>query len=223
MLRSGWILAAVSLLLTQGASAGAGSLEVRVEPGRVALQADEVPLGQILKALTGRAGIHVVVDERRVAQPVTVRLEAGGIQEAIVRLMREAGGGNYAIFSSNSQGKVETFAFQEGGGAPPAPQATPAAPPASAGPPAYAGGDGSTPYAPAPRNPDEKPVAPADPYGSIGSRSPGPAPAPPDADVDDGPASLNARDELAQEEYKRRLESTRSQLEKGAKKFEDVE
>ncbi len=230
MKHTGWFAAAVALVFIQSAPAGAGSLEVRVEPGRVAVQADQVPLGQVVEALSQRAGLHVVLDAKRAAQPVTVRLEAGGIHEAIVRLMQEAGGGNYAMVSTNAEGKVEPFAFQhEGGGAatmsPPAP-AAPAAP--------YAVGDGSPTYAPAPREEYEKAVTPSSPYPPLSSglpppgmgRSPGPAgPAAPalGADDDHGSASSTGRGELADLEYKRRLETTRKNLEKGANTTEDDE
>ena len=111
----GWFLAAVLLVLAPGAPAAAGSLEVFVEPGRVAVQADEVPLGRILETLAERGAMYVLIDERRAAEPLTVRLDAGDIQGAIVRLMQEAGGGNYAIVRTDPRGKVETLLFQDSG------------------------------------------------------------------------------------------------------------
>ncbi len=226
MKRVAWIIAVLALVSMHGAPVRAGSLEVRVEFGRVSVNAHEVPLGEIVQALSQRAGVHVVLDARQALQPVTSRLEAGGILEAIVRLVREAGGGNYAIVSSNDPGRVEPFAFHEGGGAAPPPQASPPAPPASAPPPAYTLGDGSsTKYVPAPREPYEKPVAPSAMYGSIVSGFPGPAaPAALDADDDHndhGPAAPSAKGKLAEEEYKRHLETTRRNLERDAKSTEE--
>ncbi len=222
MTRPGWIVAALLLLLAQGPLAGAGPVEVRVEPGRVTVNAHDAPLGEILQALSQRAGVHVVFDAQRSAQPVTVRLEAGGIHEAIVRLMREVGGGNYAIFSSNLQGKAEPFAFHEGGAAPPAPQATPPAAPASAGPPAYPVRDESIARAPGPTYPAERPAAPSAAYGSIVNRSMVPAVAAAAADVNaGGRGSADARDELWDIEYQERLEITRRGLEKGAKRIDE--
>lgn len=221
MKRAAWIIAGLVLVLAilHGSPVRAGSLEVLVESGRVTVKAHEAPLGHIVQALSQPAGVHVVLDAEHAAQPVTLRLEAGGIHEAIVRLIREAGGGNFAIASSNS-GKVETFPFQDRRGAPPAPQSTPAPPPASAAPPADTAGGASTPYAPAPRDPYGKSTTPSTTSGAIVSRSPGPAvPVSPalHADDDDGPASPNARSEIAEEEYTRKLEHTRKDLEKDAK------
>jgi hypothetical protein len=169
MKRTGWIRAAVSFVLIQGAPAWAEPLEVLVEPGRVAVQAHGVPLGRILETLAERGGMYVLIDERRAAQPLTVRLEAGEIQEAIVGLMREAGGGNYAIVRTDPRGTLETLLFQDAvKGAAAAAQAsepaygTPAYPPTSptypvGGGGAYAGAvadapyrDAATPYGDAP-------------------------------------------------------------------------
>ncbi len=224
MRRPGWILAAFCLVLAQGLPARAQTLEALVEPGHVAVRAQEVPLVRILEALSERASINVVLDERLAAQPVTVRLEAGGVPEAIERLMREAGGGNYAIFSSDSRGTVETFAFQGGGGAPAGAPATSPVPPASPGPPAHAVQDGSAAYPPAPREPYERPAASSAPYPSMLSWSPGSGGAAlnaQDADDDDDPASPNARNELAALEYRERLETTRRNLEQATKKIGD--
>ena len=200
MNRVAWIITGLLLAVLHAVPVRAGSLEVRVEPGRVTLQADEVPLADVVRALSRRAAVHVLLDAQRAAQPVTVRLEAGGVQEAIVRLMREAGARNYAILSSNAQGNVETFAFHEGGGAPGASQTTLPAPPTRAGRRRYAVGDGST-YAPAARDQDKTDAAPAL-----------------DAGDPDRPAAPRERHELAAEEYKEQLEITRSRLEKGAEK-----
>ena len=200
MKRVAWIITGLLLAVLHGVPVRAGSLEVQVEPGRVTLQADEVPLADVVRALSRRAAVHVLLDAQRAAQPVTVRLEAGGVQEAIVRLMREAGAGNYAILSSNDQGNVETFAFHEGGGAPGASPTIPPAPRTRRGRRRYAVGDGST-YAPAAMDRDKTAAAPTL-----------------DAGDPDRPAAPRERHELAAEEYKEQLEITRSRLEKGAEK-----
>ena len=115
MNHTGWILTAISLFAIHGTAAGAGSLEVLVEPGRVAVHAEEVPLGRILETLAERGGMDVLIDERRATQPLTVRLETREIEQAIVRLIHEAGGGNYAIVRAYAHGKFETFLFQDPG------------------------------------------------------------------------------------------------------------
>lgn len=113
---------ALSLILATGA--GAATLELELVPGSVRIQAQDVALGEILKSLSERTGIRVVLDAEVAARPVSGALEAQGLAEAIEELVRWAGGGSYVmLYPTGAAGTFATFPFSRRGPGPPSPTA----------------------------------------------------------------------------------------------------
>ncbi len=115
MISYGRAIALVGLILIQGAMAiaDAGSLQLNVEQAQVTIRAHEVKLGQILEALSHRAGTRVVIDQQSAERPVTIVLEAKSVADAIWELMRRTGGGTYAVLYNTRGGHFETFRLGE--------------------------------------------------------------------------------------------------------------
>jgi hypothetical protein len=124
-------LGPVALTLLLAAGGGAATLELKLAPGYVRIQAQDIALAEILKAISERTGIRMVLDAEVAARPVSGTLEARGLPGAIEELVRRAGGGSYVmLYPTGAAGTFATFPFSRRKPGPPSPTAplpTPAA------------------------------------------------------------------------------------------------
>ncbi|MGH7860102.1 MAG: hypothetical protein ACREQY_22475 [Candidatus Binatia bacterium] len=85
-MRLGWIVGLV-VPVAVAIAASAPPLEVRSEGDALRVKAVDVPLGEVLAAVTDETGVRFDVDEKLSAQPITVETHGIPLERAIVRLV----------------------------------------------------------------------------------------------------------------------------------------
>lgn len=124
------LLAPALLMAAQFAAAEA---QIRAVGGRVTIQAEKMPLNQILDRLARSSGMKVTYEGARPSMLVTVTVDGISETEAILRLM-EGQGISYVLATDSTGQRVDTLIISGAGAGRPAPPSQSAA---SSSEPAY--------------------------------------------------------------------------------------
>jgi hypothetical protein len=124
------VLVAVLAALGSGRVVSSGT-EVRLDGGRVIVQATSVPLIDVLSRFSQATGAKIVYDAGKPRQLVTVAIDAASQAEALAQLL-EGQGLSYAVrLDSTGQGVDMLFLMSKGQSASASAASAPAAPPPS--------------------------------------------------------------------------------------------
>src|SRR5688572_13863983 len=113
MLQGAWLLVWIALLLGDGFSPRP---EIRVDQGRVSIEAENVPLSQLLDRLSQASGMKVTYEGERPSTPVTMSATDVSEVAAVLQLM-EGSGSNYFIRTDASGSGVDVLIISGQGGA----------------------------------------------------------------------------------------------------------
>src|SRR5438105_2948200 len=102
------VLLLSAVVLALGSVAGAAEVQVKVHDGRMAIEAVNVPLREIIDRVASRTGMRVIYDGDPPQQVVKVSLTERSAADAVIGIL-EGRGVNFAVILNAAGTQVQTL------------------------------------------------------------------------------------------------------------------